>query len=157
MLSSRSADTLLMLTLIVALTVMWVACSMHCAALSWAGSAPGLRINSVRPCFRACFEYAYRADPARASEAYRDLTTLRQFAKSGACPMLFDVLWTPLFLFVLFLVHPLLGLIGTASAIALSGLAFAGDFVTEGPLARSVAALTHRLMDGSAWPSGTST
>ena len=64
--------------------------------------------------------------------------------------MLFDVLWTPLFLAVLFLVHPLLGLIGTASAIALSGLAFAGDFVTEGPVARSVAALTRRMDAGMA-------
>ena len=56
--------------------------------------------------------------------------------------MLFDVLWAPLFLFVLFLVHPLLGVIGSGSALLLFGLALAGDTVTENPLARSVAALT---------------
>jgi ATP-binding cassette subfamily C protein len=56
--------------------------------------------------------------------------------------MLFDVLWTPLFVGVLFLVHPLLGVIGTLSALLLLGLGFAGDFLTEGPLARSSAALT---------------
>jgi PrtD family type I secretion system ABC transporter len=38
-------------------------------------------------------------------------------------------------------VHPLLGVIGTVSALLLFGLGFAGDFFTEGPLARSVAAL----------------
>jgi ATP-binding cassette subfamily C protein len=90
----------------------------------------------------ACFDYAYRSNPARASEAFRDLTTLRQFAESGASSMLFDVLWSPLFLMVLFLVHPLLGVIGTVSALLLSGLGFAGDFVTAGPMARSAAALT---------------
>ncbi len=55
--------------------------------------------------------------------------------------MLFDVFWSPLFLGVLFLVHPLLGVIGAVSALVLFGLGFAGDFFTEGPLARSVAAL----------------
>jgi ATP-binding cassette subfamily C protein len=88
-----------------------------------------------------CFDYAYQVDRARASEAYRDLTTLRQFAQSGACSMLFDVLWAPLFLGVLFLVHPLLGVIGAVSALLLFGLGIAGDFFAKGPLARSVAAL----------------
>jgi ATP-binding cassette subfamily C protein len=51
------------------------------------------------------------------------------------------VFWSPLFLGVLFLVHPLLGVIGAVSALVLFGLGFAGDFFTAGPLARSVAAL----------------
>jgi PrtD family type I secretion system ABC transporter len=141
-LSSRSGDTLLMLTLIVAFTVVigGVLDALRRAALTRIGA---WLEDQLRPAVvSACFEYAYRTDQARASEAYRDLGTLRQFAQSGACPMLFDVLWAPLFLGVLFLVHPLLGLIGAASAAVLSGVAFAGDFFTEGPLARSVAALT---------------
>ncbi len=91
----------------------------------------------------ACFKYAHEADRARSSEAYRrDLTTLRQFAQSGASSTLFDVLWTPLFLGVLFLVHPLLGVIGALSALLLLGLGLAGDRFTEGPQVRSAAALT---------------
>jgi PrtD family type I secretion system ABC transporter len=140
-LSSRSADTLLMLTLIVAFTVVvgGVLDALRRAAMGRIGA---WLEDRLRPAvLSACFEYAYRSDPARASEAYRDLTTLRQFAESGASPMLFDVLWSPLFLGVLFLVHPLLGVIGAVSALVLLGLGFAGDFFTEGPLARSVAAL----------------
>ena len=49
-LSSRSADTLLMLTLIVALTVAVGACLMHCVAPYWAGLEHGLKIASVRKC-----------------------------------------------------------------------------------------------------------
>jgi PrtD family type I secretion system ABC transporter len=141
-LSSRSGDTLLMLTLIVAFTVVvggvldalrravlgrmgeWLEEELHPAALS------------------ACFKYAYEADRARASEAYRDLVSLRQFAQSGACSTLLDALWTPLFLGVLFLVHPLLGVIGALSALLLLGLGLAGDRLTQGPLSRSAAALT---------------
>ena len=141
-LSSRSADTLLMLTLIVAFTVVvgGVLDALRRAALGRIGE--WLEDELHPAVLSACFEYAYEADRARASEAYRDLATLRQFAESGACSMLFDVLWAPLFLGVLFLVHPLLGVIGAFSALLLFGLGIAGDFFTEGPLARSVAALT---------------
>jgi PrtD family type I secretion system ABC transporter len=141
-LSSRSGDTLLMLTLIVGFTVVigGVLDALRRAALGRIGEWLEEELHPA--VLSACFEYAYEADRARASEAYRDLMTLRQFAQSGACSMLFDVLWTPLFLGVLFLVHPLLGVIGTMSALVLLGLGFAGNFLTEGPLARSSAALT---------------
>lgn len=140
-LSSRSADTLLMLTLIVAFAVV-VGGVLDALRRAVLGRIGAWLDDRLRPAVvSACFEHAYRSDPARASEAYRDLTTLRQFAESGACPMLFDVLWTPLFLVVLFLVHPLLGLIGAATALLVLVLGFAGDLVTKAPLARSVAAL----------------
>ena len=141
-LSSRSGDTLLMLTLIVAFTVVvgGVLDALRRAALGRMGEWLEEELHPAA--LSACFKYAYEADRTRASEAYRDLTTLRQFAQSGACSTLFDALWTPLFLGVLFLVHPLLGVIGTLSALLLLGLGLAGDRLTEGPLARSAAALT---------------
>jgi PrtD family type I secretion system ABC transporter len=141
-LSSRSADTLLMLTIIVAATVLvgGVLDALRRAALGRIGT---WLEDRLRPSvLSVCFEYAHRSDSAAASEAYRDLATLRQFAESGACPMLFDMLWSPLFLAVLFLVHPLLGLVGTLSALLLLGVGFAGDFLTRAPLARSAAAQT---------------
>src|SRR5215510_15231490 len=98
-LSSRSVDTLLMLTLIVAFTVVigGVLDALRRAALGRIGAWLDDRLRPA--VLSACFEWAYRSDPVRASEAYRDLATLRQFAESGACPMLFDVFWSPLFLF----------------------------------------------------------
>ena len=141
-LSSRSADTLIMLTLIVAFAVM-VGGVLDALRRSMLGRIGAWLDDRLRPAvLSACLEYAYRSDPACASEAYRDLSTLRQFAESGACPMLFDVLWSPVFLFVLFLVHPWLGMIGAATAVALLGLGFAGDCLTQSPLTRSMAALT---------------
>ena len=118
-LSSRSGDTLLMLTLIVAFTVVvgGVLDALRRAALGRMGEWLEEELHPAA--LSACFKYAYEADRARASEAYRDLTTLRQFAQSGACSTLFDALWTPLFLGVLFLVHPLLGVIGALSALLL--------------------------------------
>jgi PrtD family type I secretion system ABC transporter len=142
-LSSRSADTLLMLTLIIALTVAvgGVLDALRRAVLARLGAWLEDRLRPV--VLSACLDYAVRADSARASELYRDLTVLRQFLESGACPLLFDVLWAPLFIGVLFLVHPLLGTIAVCSALFLFGLALAGDLVTKGPLARSGAALSN--------------
>ncbi|MFG3591439.1 type I secretion system permease/ATPase [Bradyrhizobium sp. RDI18] len=141
-LSSRSGATLLMLTLIVAFSVVvgGVLDALRRAALGRMGEWLEEELHPAA--LSACFKYAYEADRARASEAYRDLATLRQFAQSGACSTLFDALWTPLFLGVLFLVHPLLGVIGTLSALFLLALGLAGDRLTQGPLARSAAALT---------------
>jgi PrtD family type I secretion system ABC transporter len=140
-LSSRSSDTLLMLTLIVAFTVVvgGVLDALRRAALGRMGEWLEEELHPAA--LSACFKYAYEADRARASEAYRDLASLRQFAQSGACSTLFDALWTPLFLGVLFLVHPLLGVIGALSALLLLGLGLAADLLTEGPRARSAAAL----------------
>jgi len=141
-LSSRSADTLLMLTLIVALTVV-VGGVLDALRRAVLGRLGAWLEDRLRPTvLSACLDFAVRADSARASELYRDLTVLRQFLESGACPLLFDVLWAPLFIGVLFLVHPLLGTIAVCSALFLFSLAFAGDLVTKGPLARSGAALT---------------
>ncbi|MBT1516568.1 type I secretion system permease/ATPase [Bradyrhizobium sp. SRL28] len=141
-LSSRSGDTLLMLTLIVAFTVVvgGVLDALRRAALGRMGEWLEEELHPAA--LSACFKYAYEADRARASEAYRDLTTLRQFAQSGACSTLLDALWTPLFLGVLFLVHPLLGVIGVLSALLVLGLGLAGDRLTQGPLSRAAAALT---------------
>jgi len=140
-LSSRSGDTLLMLTLIVAFTVVvgGVLDAVRRAALGRMGEWLEAELHPAT--LSACFKYACEADRGRASEAYRDLTTLRQFAQSGASSTLFDALWTPLFLGVLFLVHPLLGTIGALSALLMLGLGLAGDRLTEGPQARSAAAL----------------
>src|SRR5262245_37431711 len=136
-LSSRSGDTLLMLTLIVALTVVVgsVLDALRRAVLNRLGAWLEERLRP--PVLSACLEYAYRNDPARATDAFRDLTIVRQFVESGACPMLFDALWVPLFLSVLFLVHPLLGVIGACSVLLLFGLALAADLLTEDALAKS--------------------
>src|ERR1700737_3992334 len=70
-LSSRSGDTLLMLTLIVAFTVVigGVLDALRRAALGRIGEWLGEELHPGG--LSACFEYAYQAGHARASEAYR--------------------------------------------------------------------------------------
>jgi ATP-binding cassette subfamily C protein len=140
-LSSRSIDTLLMLTIIIAVAV--VVGSMldivRRAALSRIGSWLDHRLRPV--VLTASFEYAARADAGVATDCYRDLAALRQFLDSPASALLFDVPWAPVFLLLLFLVHPVLGAIGVLSAIALLSLALLTEMATREPLAHANLAL----------------
>jgi PrtD family type I secretion system ABC transporter len=141
-LSSHSGDTLLMLTLIVALTVV-VGGVLDALRRALLGRLATWFEDRLRPgVLSGSLEYAFRGDPTRALDVYRDLGVLRQFIESSACPMLFDALWAPLFLIVLFLVHPLLGVVGACNVVVLFGLTLAGEFLTEDALARSSAALS---------------
>jgi ATP-binding cassette, subfamily C, type I secretion system permease/ATPase len=141
-LPSRSNETLLMLTLIVALTVVvgGVLDALRRSVLARLGAWLEDRLRPT--VLSACLDQAFRSDSARASDAYRDLTSVRQFVESGASLTLLDALWIPPFLAVLFLVHALLGTIGACSVLFLFGLTVAGDLLTEDAMAKSAAALS---------------
>lgn len=83
-LSSRSADTLVMLTLIIAVAVLVGSMLdiVRRAALSRVGSWIDHRLRPM--VLTASFEYAARADAGAATECYRDLGALRQFLDSPA-------------------------------------------------------------------------
>lgn len=141
-LSSRSGDTLVMLTLIVAIAVV-VGGVLDALRRAVLGRLAGWFDDRLRPCvLSASLESAFRSDWTRAPDTYRDLTALRQFIESGACPMLFDAFWAPLFLVVLFLIDPWLGVVGASSVAVLFGLTLAGDLLTEDSLFKSGAALS---------------
>ncbi len=64
----------------------------------------------------------------------RDVNLLRNFFGGNAIFALFDIPWTPLFLAVIYLLHPLLGMVATAGAVALVILALINEKVSRKPL-----------------------
>ncbi|ULJ74734.1 type I secretion system permease/ATPase [Rhizobium gallicum] len=145
-LSSRSTDTLVMLTLIIAVAVVVgsILDIIRRAALSRIGSWLDHRLRPV--VLTACFEYGARSDASLANDCYKDLSTLRQFLDSPASSLLFDIPWAPVFLVLLFLVHPVLGTIGLMSAGALLVLAILTELATREPLTQANLALTRSHM-----------
>jgi ATP-binding cassette, subfamily C, bacterial exporter for protease/lipase len=65
------------------------------------------------------------------AQALRDLDTFRSAMAGPAAQLFFDAPWTPLFLILLFVLNPLLGLIGLIGAALLLGLAFLNDALTR--------------------------
>lgn len=69
-----------------------------------------------------------------APESLRDISTLRQFIGGPSMFVLFDAPWTPLYLLVIYLLHPMLGNLATIGAIILFLLALLNEFSTKEPL-----------------------
>ncbi len=67
----------------------------------------------------------------RNAQTLRDLDTFRSALAGQGAQFFFDVPWMPLFLLVLFLIHPLLGGVAIAGAVTLLGLAFWNDRATR--------------------------
>jgi PrtD family type I secretion system ABC transporter len=73
--------------------------------------------------FSALFDAALRGETSGRSQSLRDLDTFRQTLTGVAAAAFFDVPWIPVFIFVLFLISPLVGLVTTIGAVALVALA----------------------------------
>ncbi len=76
--------------------------------------------------------------PAR-TQPLREVEALRGFLSGPAMPGLFDLPWVPLYLAILFLIHPWLGWLTIAGSGVVAGLAWLGHHLTQGLIARSMA------------------
>ena len=63
----------------------------------------------------------------------RDLAQLRGFLSSPTISTLFEVPWTPIFLGIIFLLHPLLGTVAAVVSVIMLILAVVNDLATSGP------------------------
>jgi PrtD family type I secretion system ABC transporter len=68
-------------------------------------------------------------------QAMSDLAQLRGFINSQSIVPIFDAPWTPVFVAVIWLLHPWLGMLALVSAAVLFGLALANELLTRAPLA----------------------
>jgi len=64
----------------------------------------------------------------------RDVNLVRNFFGGNAIFTLFDIPWTPIFLAVIYFLHPLLGIVATTGAVLLVILAIINEKVTRKPL-----------------------
>lgn len=139
-LSSRNESTLLMLTLLV------VALYVLMAGLEWVRSRLLVRAGSMLDAqmnarvFTAAFEANLRGAGANAGQAIHDLTNVRQFVTGNGLFAFFDTPWFPIYLAVIFLIHPLLGWLSVGGAVILIALAVTNQWATQGLLAQANAA-----------------
>jgi PrtD family type I secretion system ABC transporter len=67
-------------------------------------------------------------------QALRDVSQVRQFVASPGIFALFDAPWVPVYLFVIYLLHPVLFIIAVIGAVLLFSLAVANELATRKPL-----------------------
>jgi ATP-binding cassette subfamily C exporter for protease/lipase len=133
-LSSRNEITLLMLSLMV------VGAYMFSGALELIRSFVLVRVGAQfdmqlnRRLYTAAFEQNLKNAGANAGQALNDLTTLRQFLTGNALFAFFDAPWFPIYLIVIFLFEPWLGLFALCGVTILIVLAIVNERVTYAPL-----------------------
>ncbi len=93
-----------------------------------------------RPVFEAAVETVLRQGAGAAAGSMRDLGELRSFIASGAIALPLDLMVAPVFLLVLFLLHPLYGTVGLIAAVLLSAAALATEMLARRPAAEASAA-----------------
>lgn len=136
-LASRSDMTLLMLTL---LTLGLYALL---AGLEWVRSRTLVRVGARfdaalnHRVFNAAFETNLRNVGANAGQALSDLTNVRQFITGNGLFAFFDAPWFPIYLIVIFMLHPMIGWFSVGGAIVLVVLTLVNEWATKGPLTQA--------------------
>lgn len=130
-LTSGSVDTLVMLTVLC--VGLLFAMALMTMARSWLLSRAGEALDraSNAPLFRMAFHSTSESRRQSPSERLRDLSVVRTFMTGPGLVAFFDIPWTPLFLTILFFVHPLFGLIAVSGAVVISGLALLNEMTTR--------------------------
>jgi len=85
----------------------------------------------------AAFAASLQSSEAGSAQGLRDFDTVRQFVSGSGTLMFFDLPWSPVFIAVIYLFHPVLGLIATVGAVLLVLLAVANELATRRPLERA--------------------
>ncbi|MFO1210402.1 MAG: type I secretion system permease/ATPase [Amaricoccus sp.] len=135
--SSGSMDTLMALTLIVAIVLVFQAALDYLRHRIFVILGGRVASRLGRPVFEAAVESTLRHGAGPASGAIRDLGDVRTFIASGAVALPTDILITPLFLVVLFLLHPLYGMVGLAGAALLLVTGVTTELAVRRPTART--------------------
>ena len=130
-LSSRSTDTLLFLTLIagIALVALALLEAVRNSVMVRLGTWLDQRLSGAVLSGNVVATLRHGRDPS--IQSLRDLSTFRTFLTGPAIFPIMDAPWTPIFLAVIFLLHPLLGWLSVAGALVLLALALSNEFATR--------------------------
>jgi ATP-binding cassette subfamily C protein/ATP-binding cassette subfamily C protein EexD len=135
--SSGSHYTLIMLTvaLLLALATMAALDAVRARVLVRCGVAFDARL-AIR-LMNALIDRGVAGGGVRQAQLLRDLDQFRQFLTGPALHAIFDLPWMPIYVGVLCLLHPVLGLVALAGAVLLLGLAMLNELATGRPLRRA--------------------
>jgi ATP-binding cassette, subfamily C, bacterial EexD len=130
-LATQSGETLLMLTLVVVFlfAVMGLLELVRSRMLVRIGNRLDTLLSAHL--YRAMFRRSLMTEGSQSAQPLSDLGTLRQFFAGSGLLTFFDAPWVPVYLAVLFLLHPWLGLFATGAAVVLVLLALLNEKLTQ--------------------------
>src|SRR5919199_4555854 len=147
-LATRVIDTLVYLSLIAGAAVLVLALLEAARGQIMQRVATWVENRVAPEGFVRAIESTLRGRPYR-MEALRDLAVCRGYLGSPGALALYDVPWVPIYLAVIFLLHPVMGWIAVGGALILFGLTLASELSTSKLLkeANSAAMASQRRAD----------
>jgi ATP-binding cassette subfamily C exporter for protease/lipase/ATP-binding cassette subfamily C protein EexD len=136
---NENISTLVLLTLILAIALLTMA-GLD-AVRAWILIRCGIRLDmdlSARVFQALVVRSAERGAP-RGAQQLRNLDQFRTFVTGPGIYFAFDLPWIPIYLLLLFFIHPLLGIVATIGAILLLALAGLNEAMTREPLKQAEA------------------
>jgi ATP-binding cassette, subfamily C, bacterial exporter for protease/lipase len=136
-LASRNETTLLMLTLMVLVAYLFMSALefVRSFVLIRVGAQIDMKLN--KRVYTAAFEQNLKKSGENAGQALQDLTTIRQFLTGNTLFAFFDAPWFPIYLAVIFLFSPSLGVFALCGTIVLIIFAYLNEVVSKKPLAEA--------------------
>lgn len=129
-LTTGHVDTLIMITLIVtvALAVMCVLDSLRTVITIRIGCWLNERLG---PAFLACGVRGRLKGDLYGAQSFQDISQIQNFIATQGLTAFLDFPWVPLFVALIWMLHPLLGLVAVSSAAVLFLLSIANEFATR--------------------------
>ena len=136
-LNSRNEITLLMLTILMMCAYAFMALLelVRSFVLVRVGAKFDMELN--KRVYTAAFEQNLKAAGGNAGQSLADLTNLRQFLTGNALFAFFDAPWFPIYLAVIFVFEPSLGVFSVCGTLVLIALAYINERVTKEPLSEA--------------------
>jgi PrtD family type I secretion system ABC transporter len=149
-LSSHSVETLILLMVVAAFALITMALLEFIRGVALARIAAWLQQQLGEPLFMGSIIDSLRGAPSTA-QTLRDLSSFCSFLTGPSVFSLLDLPWTPIFLAILFILHPLLGTIALIGALLLFGLAIANEVAMRAPLqkANQSEVAAHKTAEGA--------
>jgi PrtD family type I secretion system ABC transporter len=129
-LGSGRVETLLFLTLIAGIAVLVMGLLFMVRAKILARVSRWVERKLSPELIKASMRSALYGLPSSA-QSLQDLNTLKTFLSGAGVNAIFDAPWVPIFLFVIWMLNPLLGMLGLASAIILFVIALLNEAVSR--------------------------
>ena len=128
---SRSYDTLTMLLVIAVGGLVLYGVVEFIRSLTFQAMASIFARQLNLPALQAAVSASLEQGSGQATQAIRDLNDIRYFIASSSIATPLEAAWSPIFLVVLFALHPVYGLVGIVSLVILLVLGVLSDVLTR--------------------------
>ncbi|WNJ92972.1 type I secretion system permease/ATPase [Bosea sp. 685] len=128
---SRSLDTLTMLLVIAVGALALYGTIEFIRSLTFQAMASIFARRLNLPALQAAVTASLEQGSGQSTQAIRDLNDIRYFIASSAIATPLEAAWSPIFLAVLFIFHPIYGLVGAVSLLILLILGVLSDLLTR--------------------------